>query len=155
MFIVLIYILNIAYPELRLYSLYSFWTSFLLLEFLLLQGVIYWYAKSKRLKNENTSQTPIHIVRKLKSIEKVNIGLIIVSLAMFGIDFFKWYPSLPLGGLAIAGFIYVFAVLEYINYFYVQLSYDNISDIKNLLKSKRLKQSCIRKDFRRILQIKK
>lgn len=155
MFVILSYLLNIFYPELRLYSLYSFWVSFFLLEFLLLQGTVYWYVKWKRLKRENTSRTPVHVVRKLKSLEKINIGLIIVSLAMFGIDFLKWYPSLPLGGLSIAVFIYVFAVLEYINYFYVQLSYDNFSDIKNLLKSKRLKQSCISKDFRRISQMKK
>ncbi|MER1987397.1 MAG: general stress protein [Solibacillus sp.] len=155
MFVFLSYLLNITYPELRLYSLYSFWVSFFLLEFLLLQGTVYWYAKWKRLKRENTPRTPIHVVRKLKSLEKINIGLIIVSLIMFGIDFLKWYPSLPLGGLLIAGFIYVFAVLEYVNYFYIQISYDNISDIKSLLKSKRLKQSCINKDFSRISHMKK
>ncbi|KAA0955457.1 general stress protein [Sporosarcina sp. ANT_H38] len=155
MFALISYLYNITYPGLRLYSLYSFWVSFFLLEFLLLQGTVYWYTKRKRLKRENTSRTPVHVVRKLKSLKKINIGLIIVSLAMFVLDFFKWYPSLPLGGLVIAGFIYVFAILEYINYFYVQISYDNISDLKNLLKSKRLKQSSISKDFRRISQMKK
>lgn len=155
LFVFLSFQLNIAYPELRLYSLYSFWVSFFLLEFLLLQGTVYWYAKRKRLKRENTSRTPVHVVRKLKHLEKINIGLIIVSLVMFGIDLFRWYPSLPLGGLSITGFIYIFAILEYINYFYIQLSYDNISDIKNLLKSKRLKQSSINKDFKRISQMKK
>ncbi|MEH7148493.1 general stress protein, partial [Priestia megaterium] len=33
----------------------------------------------------------------------------------------------------------------------IQLSYDNISDIKYLLKSKKLKQSCMNKDFKRTL----
>lgn len=154
-FIFLSYQLNINYPELQLYSLYSFWASFFLLEFLLLQGTVYWYSKWKRLKRENTSRTPVQVVRKLKSVEKINICLIIISLVMFGIDLFKWYPSLPLGGLSITGFIFIFAVLEYINYFYVQLSYDNMTDFKSLLKSKRLKKSSISKDFGRIPKVKK
>ncbi|MDM5153168.1 general stress protein [Bacillus sp. DX1.1] len=150
-FVFLSYLINYVYPKLHLYSLYSFWISFLLLEFLLLQGTVYWYVKWKRLKKEKTSITPVWIVQRLKNLQKVNIGMIIAGLIMFVIDFFYWYPLLPLGGLSIAGFIYVFALLEYINYYYVQLSYDNISDIKYLVKSKRLKQASINKDFKRIL----
>lgn len=70
---------------------------------------------------------------------------------MFVIDLIKWNPTLPLAGLAFVGFVYTFAILEYINYFHVQLSYDNSSDLKYLLKTKKLKQACISKDFERIL----
>ncbi|MEH6944739.1 general stress protein, partial [Bacillus sp. JJ722] len=105
------YLLNITFSSLQLYSLYSFWVSFFLLEFLLLQGTIYWYTKLKRLRIENTSITPMHIVRQLQHINKLNMVLIIISNIMFAIDFVKWYPSLPLGGLLIAGFVYIFAVL--------------------------------------------
>ncbi|PEE43638.1 general stress protein [Bacillus pseudomycoides] len=150
-FVFLSYLINYVYPKLHLYSLYSFWISFLLLEFLLLQGTVYWYVKWKRLKKEKTSITPVWIVQRLKNLQKVNVGMMIAGLIMFVIDFFYWYPLLPLGGLSIAGFIYVFALFEYINYYYVQLSYDNISDIKYLVKSKRLKQASINKDFKRIL----
>ncbi|EJS47917.1 hypothetical protein IC9_04553 [Bacillus toyonensis] len=58
-FIFTSYLLNYAYPTLHLYSLYSFWVSFLLLEFILLQGVIYWYVKWKRLKKRK------HLLRPL------------------------------------------------------------------------------------------
>ncbi|MFE0508105.1 general stress protein [Peribacillus butanolivorans] len=149
-FVFLSYLINFVYPKLHLYSLYSFWISFFLLEFLLLQGTVYWYVKWKRLKKEKTSITPVWIVQRLKTLQKVNAGMIIAGLIMFVIDFFYRYPLLPLGGLSIAGFIYVFALLEYINYYHVQLSYDNISDIKYLVKSKRLKQASINKDFKRI-----
>lgn len=148
-FIIVSFLINKAYPPLHLYSLVSFWLSFFLLEFLLVQGSMYWYTKWRRLKNENTSVTPIRMVQRLKKLQKWNIGLIIVSLFMFVIDFLKWYPTLPLGGLYISGGIYIFAILEYINYFHIQLSYDNLSDIKYLLKSKRLKQACVSKDFER------
>lgn len=147
MFIVVLFLLNKVYPQLRLYSLTSFWISFFLLEFLLVQGGIYWYVKWKRLKKENTIVTPIQILKSFKILKKYNICLIIVTMFIFAIDFFKYYPSLPLGSLGIASFIYIFAVLEYINYFHFQLSYDNLSDIKYLLRSKRLKQSCLSRDF--------
>ncbi|MEC2055978.1 general stress protein [Peribacillus psychrosaccharolyticus] len=155
MFVFLSYVVNKVYPELHLYSLLSFWMSFFLLEFLLLQGAAYWCAKLNMLKRKNSSETPVHIVRKLKSLEKFTIGLFIVSLVLFVIDLLRFYPTLPEGGLLIAACIYVFAFLEYINYFYVQLSYDNLSDISYLLKSRRLKQSCISKDYRRLTRMKK
>lgn len=147
MFIVVFFLLNKVYPQLRLYSLTSFWISFFLLEFLLVQGSIYWYAKWKILKKENTTVTPIQVVKRFKNLKKFNIGLIIITMFIFAFDFLKLYPSLPLGSLGIAGFIYIFAILEYINYFHFQLSYDNLSDIKYLLRSKRLKQSCLSRDF--------
>ena len=149
-FIIVSFLLNKAYPQLQLYSLTSFWLSFFLLELLLVQGSIYWYSKWKRLKRENTSVTPIQMVQQLKKIQKWNISLMIVPPFIFVIDFLQWYPSLPIDGLSISGFIYIFAILEYINYFHIQLSYDNSSDIKYLLKSKRLKQACLSKDFERV-----
>lgn len=91
------------------------------------------------------------IVRQLHHLKILNISLIFISLIAFIVDFIKWYPSFPLGGLQISFFIYIFAVLEYINYFYIQISYDNISDMKYLLKSKKLKRSCMNKDFKRNL----
>lgn len=149
-FIFTSYLINYAYPTLYLYSLYSFWVSFLLLEFLLLQGTVYWYVKWKRLKKEKTSVTPIRMIQYLKVLKKINIALIVTGFITFTIDFVIWYPHLPLGGLSFALFVYVFALFEYINYYHVQLSYDNISDIKYLIKSKKLKQSCMSKDFQRI-----
>lgn len=149
-FIFVSYLLNRAYPSLHIYSLFSFWVSFFLLEFLLVQGSLYWYSKWKRLKKENTSVTPIRVVQRLKKVQKWNIIIILVAPFIFVIDLLLWYPSLPIGGLSISGFIYIFAVLEYINYFHIQLSYDNSSDIKYLLKSKKLKQACLSKDFERL-----
>lgn len=149
-FIFLSLLFNRVFPELRIYSLYSFWVSFILLEFLLLQGTVYWYVKWKRLIIERNSITPIQIVKLFNRIRKLNIIWIFVTPLVFVIDIFKWYPILPRGGLTLSGFIYIFACLEYVNYFHFQLSYDNFSDIRNLIKSKKLKKSSLNKDFRRI-----
>lgn len=149
-FIPVSYLINHTYPNLQLYSLPSFWVSFILLEFLLLQGTTYWYIKLKRLKNENNSTTPNNIVQKFYHLKKVNMILIALTLVVFALDFIKWYPTLPLGGLILSLLIYVFAILEFVNYFYIQLSYDNKSDIRNLLDRKKLKPSSMSKDFKRI-----
>ncbi|MEF7659262.1 MULTISPECIES: general stress protein [Bacillus cereus group] len=149
-FIFTSYLLNYAYPTLHLYSLYSFWVSFLLLEFILLQGTLYWYVKWKRLKKEKTSVTPFRMIRYLKLLKKINIAFIIAGFITFTIDFIIWFPHLPLGGLSFTLVIYIFTLLEYINYYHTQLSYNNIPDMKHLIKSKKLKQSCISKDFQRI-----
>lgn len=61
-FVPLSFLINTVYPKLYLYSLSSFWISFLLLEFLLLQGTVYWYVKRKRLKREKTSITLIWVI---------------------------------------------------------------------------------------------
>lgn len=151
LFIPLSYLIHYTYPNLQLYSLFSFWISFFLLEFILLQGVYYWYSKSKRLKTEKKSITPIKTVRLLKNMKKINIALIIFSVFAFLLDIFIHLTSLPIGGLYLSGFIYIFAILEFINYFYIQLSYDNASDIKYLIKTKKLKRSSLSKDFKRIL----
>lgn len=151
MFVFVSYIVNYAMPNLHLYSLFSFWAAFILLEWLLIQGTIYWHAKLKRLRVENTSITPIKIVRLLHRFKGLNKFIILLAFLAFIIDFVRWYPSLPIGGLLTAFFIYIFAILEFINYFYKQLSYDNRFDIKYLMKSRKLKRSSLNKDFKRFL----
>lgn len=152
MFVPTSYLINYAFPNLQLYSLYSFWVSFILLEFLLLQGTIYWYVKLKRLRNENSPITPTKVVRQLHSLKIVNMIIIVITIIVFAFDFINWYPSLPLGGLIITFLMYIFAILEFINYFYIQLSY-NVSGIKDLLRSRKLKTSCMNKDFKRIKKL--
>ncbi|MCM3112843.1 general stress protein [Lederbergia lenta] len=150
LFIPLSYLINFTYPYLQLYTLYSFWISFFLLEFILIQGTYYWYAKWKGLITENKSVTPIETVRILRKAKVINVVIIIFSIILFVIDIVVNYPDLPIGGLLISVFIFIFAILEFINYFYIQLSYDNLSDIRYLIKTKKFKRSCLSKDFKRI-----
>ncbi|RHW34047.1 general stress protein [Lysinibacillus yapensis] len=151
LFIPLSCLINYTYPNLQLYSLLSFWISFCLLLFILIQGTYYWHSKWKRLITEKKSKTPIKTVRLLKKMKTINIVIIISSIILFIIDILVHYPNLPIKGLLINGFIFIFAILEFINYFYIQLSYDNLSDIKYLIKTKKLKRSCLSKDFKHTL----
>ena len=150
-FVILSVLMNHNYPDLQLYSLFSFWTAFLLLEFLLLQGSMYWYIKLKRFKNEKTFITPENVVYKLIKLRKINLLLIALPLFAFTYDLLRLQSPLPVGGLFITLFIYLFAILEYINYFYTQLSYDNIADLLYLKRHKVLKQASIKRDINRLL----
>lgn len=149
-FIPLSFFIHYTYPNLQLYSLFSFWTSFFLLEIILIQGAYYWHSKWKRLTTENKSITPIRTVRRQKKWKGINIGMIIFSISVFFIDVYIHSPLLPMGGLLISGFIFIFAILEFINYFSIQLSYDNSSDIRYLIKTRKFKRSCLSEDFKRI-----
>ncbi len=140
---------HLSFPNLQLYHLLSFWSSFLLLIFLLLQGSYYWYSKRKRLKSERITITPIRVVQLLSKLDKWNVIWMILVPLTFGIDIYIWYPDLPIG-IALALFIYLFSILEYINYFHLQLSYDNLPEIRDLLKTKKLKKASLRKDFERL-----
>ena len=115
-----------------------------------MQGAFYWYAKYNWLKQAGTFVTPTPVVRRLKRLEKVNIAFIILGPFLFILDFVIWSPSYPILGLGFAAFIYLFAVLEYINYFHIQISYDNLSDLATLRRTKKLKSSSMQKDFRRM-----
>lgn len=150
LFIPLSFFINYTYPELQLYSLLSFWISFFLLEFILIQGTYYWHSKWKCLITENKSITPIKTVRLLGKLKTINVGIIICSIILFVTDILVKYPSLPISGLLVSIFIFIFAILEFINYFYIQLSYDNLSDIRYLIKTKKFKPSSLSKDFKRV-----
>ncbi|MFP7486289.1 general stress protein [Priestia filamentosa] len=140
-----------SYPEMKMYTLLSFWFSFFLLEFLLLQGSLYWRYKLKLLRKEDISVTPAQVIHRLKVMKKVNGGLFLISPLIFAIDFFIWSPKWLFQEVwyGVVVFIFLFALLEYINYFFVQLSYDNISDLRTLIKARKLKQACMRKDMER------
>lgn len=151
MFIVVAVLLNRVTPQLRLFSLPSFWISFALLEFLLVQGSVYWHVKWKKLKRENITAMPAHVIISFQKLKTVNWTLLLVALVIFAVDIFTRYPSLPIGSLGFTGFVYLFAVVEYINYFHYQLTYRKLSEIHYILRTKKLKQSCISRDFDKLI----
>ncbi|MGP4079970.1 general stress protein [Pseudalkalibacillus sp. R45] len=150
LFIFLSYFINRTYPGLHLYSLYSFWLSFGLLEFILLQGSLYWYVKRRQLQTIGSPITPLSLVNRLYHLQKWNLFIILVGPLIFVWDVFMWNPQLPIGGLALALFLYLFAIAEYINYFHIQLSYDNKADLHYLFTKKKLKKASLRRDIKRL-----
>lgn len=154
LFIPASYWLNFAFPKLKLFTLFSFWTSFILLELLLLQGVIYWGSKLKRLRSNETTVTPLQSINRFILFKRINMIILGVGILAFGIDLVRWNldSAFPTVGLLLTLGIYVFAFLEFINYFYIQLSYDSMADLKYLIRNRRLKCSFINKEIKRSLK---
>jgi hypothetical protein len=107
-FIFTSYVVNSAYPSLKLSSLYSCLYSFVLLEFILLQGSFYWFLKWKYLKDRNTSAIPAKYLYTFKILKRVNIFLLFITPFLFIYDLFIQDFPLPLCGLAIGMLIYFF-----------------------------------------------
>ncbi|MFO8233837.1 MAG: hypothetical protein R6U04_00335 [Bacteroidales bacterium] len=113
---------------------------------ILYQGQHYWKLKLKRLEGTEVNQEKnVQFFRKSK---RLNWLLILLMLLVLLIQLYiqKWNvianEMLYWGILA-----NVFAILEHINYYYIQLMIDNKYDVEYLLKNKRLKKASLAKDL--------
>ncbi|KAA0546997.1 general stress protein [Bacillus sp. BGMRC 2118] len=148
MFIGLSYMWNQTFPTYQLYSLYSFWGSFSVFLFILVQGSVYWYSKQKQLRNFHSMKVPYSVLRGLQLCKTTNMICILFIPLLFILDGILFWSDIPTSGLAVSLFFYLFAIAEHINYYYIQLSYDNRSDIDYLLKQKKLKRSQLYRELK-------
>lgn len=113
--------------------------GYLLFALLLFEGAGYWLAKLHQMNTRRRELPGAHVFRLLRV---VNLPLLAVGVAVAGygaIDspgFASW-PGLGYG---------LFAVLEHINYFYLQLSYDRSTDLRRL-RSFGLRRSHLARDL--------
>lgn len=112
----------------------------------LYQGQLYWKLKLNRLTGKQINQdTNILFFKKSR---RLNWLLISFMLPVLVIQLYiqKWnFESNDMfywGVLA-----NVFAVLEHVNYYYIQLMVDNKYDIEYIMKNKKLKKSSLAKDL--------
>jgi hypothetical protein len=103
---------------------------------LLLEGSYLWFSLSKLLQLKS-QYSLIKIFRVLK---KLNFGLFTLTIIIIALNPF----SGTFDKIATTFFI-LLAVLEHINYFEIQLMYDNENDKKYLRKYKRLKVAKLKK----------
>ena len=113
---------------------------------ILAQGVFYWHLKLQVVRKKETA-LPVYFNR-LFSLFKWTI-VVLLSI----------YPVLVICG-PITSFIifrvsvwsnaiFLFAILEYINYYHYQLSHDNLNDIRFLMKHKKLRRSPLNVDLQK------
>jgi hypothetical protein len=117
--------------------------AFALLEFILLQGSYYWFLKLKQTKRKDYSHIPYRYLKTFAIFKGINlfligIGIIIMTyqLVAFPIEFF-WFV-----------FLLLFAIIEYINYYHIRLSYQTIDEIKDLIHQKELRSSKLAKELK-------
>ena len=114
--------------------------GFLLFAALLIEGAGYWLAKLHQVR---TRQRELPGLRVFRLLRLANLPLLAVGVAITG------YGAVDAPGLASwPGLGYaLFAVLEHLNYFHYQLSYDRLVDLRRL-RSFGLRRSHLSRDLR-------
>ena len=112
----------------------------LILSLILLQGSIYWWLCLRKINVKKVSAKIPYVYSKLKI---VNLFLIIIYIPIFLI--IKISTNYKLIGI----FIYIFSILEYINYFFIRISYKNPLHFFANLKKCKFPKSQIVKDIER------
>lgn len=118
---------------------------FSMLIFILLQGSFYWFYSIRKIndkiKNRGMFIKTYRFLRLLDLILIAAYPFIIVYLFVSGI-----VPILRIENF-IAIFMYFFCVGEYVNYFYIRLSYGKLDDIIKLIKLKNLRSASLYKEL--------
>lgn len=89
------------------------------LNFILLQSSFYWFIKWCRWRRK-TACVP-GLIPLFAVLKKINVILLCIAPLLFLLEMFMWKRStLPIELLGL--FVYFFAIIEYINYFHIQLT---------------------------------
>ncbi len=120
---------------------------------ILMQGTFYWHLKLRAiLKNETT--LPSYFSQTFSIFKLVNVVLLSIYLVLIissqTISFTNFQATVW------SNAIFIFAILEHINYYHYQLSHDNLNDINYLIRHKKIRRSplCIdlQKNKERVLK---
>jgi len=133
------------WAKITVYTAYAF----ALLEFILLQGTYYWYLKYNQIKQSDYGPLPhskLRIFKRLKTINLALIGLgfpfLIAQLIELPATFYFFL------------FLYLFAIAEYINYYYIRLSYQTSEEINDWLRHKKLRSSRLARELKAMKHMK-
>ena len=114
----------------------------------LAQGTYYWRQKLATVQGER--RRPERILRQFHGYQWVNVCVIVaypVLVMLLNARFAHTWTAQTHTGWAL--FAYLFGVAEHVNYYHVQLMYDNRNDWRYLRAYKRLKMAALRKDFKK------
>jgi len=118
----------------------------IIMTFILFQGQHYWKLKLFRLTNKKFDEVKnLKLFRKAK---QFNMVLIAIIPFLFGLQWLTSNRPIAENNLFLWGILAnVIGVLEHINYYHKQLMVDNLSDVKYLLRNKKLKVASLKKDL--------
>jgi hypothetical protein len=118
---------------------------FYILIFILLQGSYYWFYCLRKISNKNINTS--WFKRVYKMLRVINFVLLIVCPFVIGYDLIMGNTVGINKETALSIFIYLFSILEYINYFYIRLSYSKFDDIIMMLQLKKVVKSSLAKEL--------
>jgi len=113
---------------------------------ILAQGTFYWHLKLQSVY-KNTLDLPSYFKQTFTTFKWMNVTL----LSMYPIFMIanRITPFIPFQVSFWSNALFVFVILEQINYYHYQLSHDNLSDIRFLIKYKRIRRSPLYVDLQR------
>ncbi|PSK98947.1 hypothetical protein CLV63_104171 [Murinocardiopsis flavida] len=109
----------------------------------LAEGGAYWWVKSVQLAAGAAAPAGMGVFRVL---DRVNVVVLAGGAAVVGAGAVESGGG---AGVWPGAALWVFAVLEQVNYFHVQLSHDTRADLSRLVRSRRLRRSHLRRDLDR------
>jgi len=112
---------------------------------LLVQGSVYWYAKLRSIRQRPWLSDSM-FVRLFSSLRQFN-QVMLVATGLSGLVWVMRPPWQISPEIAIAAALWLFAVLEYINYFHRQLMYDSAADLRWLRRHRRAKVAWLARDL--------
>ena len=117
--------------------------AFIILEFILFQGSLYWFMKWKRVRRKEDSHLPSRYIQLFLLFKKMN-----KILLTLGLDVLVYHcVQLGINGLTFFLGLYALAWLEYINYYVIRFSYQSPSEIKEFFEQKRFKRSILAREI--------
>jgi hypothetical protein len=113
---------------------------------ILIVGAAFWFLKRRALGGADTLSRPS--VWQFFRACKIGFGVVlVVLLVLFGIRVFGQGTG-SRADLALGIALMLLAALEYINYYFVQLSYDNRADLRYLFEHRRLKRAVMVRELK-------
>lgn len=112
----------------------------------LAQAVLYWHLKLQTLSKTGAA-FPAYFHALFSFFKWADVTLLFIyPLLVFGSQF---APSLNFQASIWANLLFLFAALEYTNYYHYQLSHDNLNDLRYLLKHRKIRRSALFMDLQR------
>ncbi len=112
----------------------------------LAQGVFYWHLKLQTISNPGVT-FPDYFYWLFSFFKWANVVLLLIYPALiFGSQI---TPLVNFHASIWSNLLFLFAVLEYTNYYHYQLSHDNLNDLRYLIKYKKIRRSPLFMDMQR------
>jgi hypothetical protein len=105
---------------------------------ILAQGVLYWHLKLLSICSKEAA-LPMYAYRVFSFFKKANILLFIVYPLLFILG--KTTQVIDFKISIWSNLLYLFGIMEYVNYYQYQLSHDNLVDIRYLIKHKKFRRA--------------
>ncbi len=113
---------------------------------ILIQGTFYWHLKLRAiLQNETT--LPPYFSQTFSIFKRTNVILLSIYTVLIIVSQTKSFINFQVTVWSNA--VFLFAILEHINYYHYQLSHDNLNDIRYLIRHKKIRRSPLSIDLQK------